>query len=251
MVPKWLSFMSPMSLSTVVRSLSQPILNLVFPPSCVACQRPGALICDRCAQAVNPVQPPFCARCGRAQTQPVACCERCAQEAHQVLQIVRAAAFYVDPLPELIQQFKYGKRPELAQPLARYLLSAFDSPVWRRVGRLDLVVPVPMFEERRKERGYNQAELLATEFGRLTRQRVLPAALQRIRFTQPQVGLDFKQRQENVADAFIATAQVAGKRLLLIDDVYTTGATLRACASAALEAGAVQVYGLALAIPVI
>lgn len=150
----------------------------------------------------------------------------------------------------MIHHFKYEKQPELAEPLARYLLAAFAHDEWRQSSRIDLVVPVPMFAERQKERGYNQAELLAHAFCKRIRLRCVPVALKRIRFTQPQVGLNAQARQQNVEDAFLAHPNVKGKVVLLIDDVSTTGATLRSCAQALLAAQAAEVYALTLATPI-
>ena len=102
---------------------------------------------------------------------------------------------------------------------------------------------------RYQERGYNQAELLASAFCDRVQLPLQAGWLVRQRSTHSQVGLTAVERQRNVEDAFVAADAVLGKRLLLIDDVYTTGATMRACAQAALDAGAAIVYGLALACP--
>jgi ComF family protein len=108
---------------------------------------------------------------------------------------------------------------------------------------------VPLHAERLRERGYNQAELLARAFCRQVGLPLRPRWLQRQRLTHSQVGLSAQERQANVAEAFSASAAVRGKSILVIDDVYTTGATLNACATAALAAGAANVVALALAIP--
>jgi ComF family protein len=151
-------------------------------------------------------------------------------------------------LREAIHAFKYENRPELGPSLARYLVAAFAQAPWPGVV-LDAVVPVPLHVERLAERGYNQAERLATPFGAATGLPVVPDWLARTRFTQQQVGLGPVERQANVDGAFTAATAVAGRQLLLIDDVLTTGATLRAAAQAARAAGAVAVYGLTLALP--
>lgn len=156
----------------------------------------------------------------------------------------------------MIHAFKYEQRPELAVPLARYLVALVQTLPWRQTfPSVDGVVPIPLYSARQQERGYNQAELLAGAFChgiQLCHGVQLPlcsAWLVRQRSTHSQVGLTAMERQRNVEDAFVATNAVVGKRLLLIDDVFTTGATMRACAQAALDAGAHAVYGLALACP--
>lgn len=231
--------------------LGKTFADLVFPPTCVACKRPGSILCDHCAQQVEPISQPICPRCGRAQIRAQqSLCSLCLADPHPVLQLTRAAALHTEPLRTMIHHLKYEKQPELAEPLVRYLLAAFAQAEWRQGRDIDVVVPVPMFRERQKERGYNQAELLARHFSRATHLPFAPNALNRTHFTKPQVGLNARERQQNVEDAFVAHPNVRGRTILLIDDVYTTGATLRSCAKALVEAGSFQVYALALAIPI-
>lgn len=223
-------------------------LDLLYPPVCCGCGASGADLCDRCAQTVEPVPFPICTRCGRPQSASTMQCTDCRRVAHDPLVWTRAAALHHTPLREAIHAFKYENRPELGPLLARYLVAAFAQAPWPGVA-IDAVVPVPLYAERLAERGYNQAERLATPFGAATGLPVAPDWLARTRFTRPQVGLGPAERQANVAGAFTAVTAVAGRRLLLIDDVLTTGATLRAAAHAARVAGAVAVYGLTLALP--
>ena len=232
-----------------VRSLGLQLFDLIFPPTCVGCRRPGHLLCPSCAQRVEPVPATVCARCGRIQARATPVCQLCEEE-EPLLERVGAAALHRTPLREAIHELKYGGQPALAEPLARYLVAAFAGPAWRMAsGRLDAVVPVPLHQERRRERGYNQSELLARHFCAAAGIPLQPDWLQRARITRPQVGLNAQERRANVDDAFQASQQARGHTLLLVDDVYTTGATLRACAMAALDAGAHAVYGLTLAMP--
>ncbi|MFN8487327.1 MAG: hypothetical protein U0350_07020 [Caldilineaceae bacterium] len=200
---------------------------------------------------VEPTGSSICACCGKVQAQPTLECAECHLLLKKPLRFVRAAARYTGPLRQGIQGLKYAKRTELAPLLARYLVAEFAQSAWRAVhATLDGVVAVPLHRERLSERGYNQAELLASAFCQQAHLPLYADWIERQRSTRSQVGLDAWERQENVDDAFLASHQVENKVLLLIDDVYTTGATLRACASAALAAGAQAVYGLALAAPV-
>lgn len=160
----------------------------------------------------------------------------------------RAAALHTAPLREAIHAFKYEGRPELGPLLARYLIAVFRQEPWPNLV-IDAVVPIPLHAERHAERGYNQAERLAAPFCAATGLRLAPEWLTRTRLTRQQVGLGPAERHANVDGAFVAANAVHGKSLLLIDDVCTTGATLRACAQAALDAGAARVYGLTLALP--
>ncbi|MCB9139118.1 MAG: ComF family protein [Caldilineaceae bacterium] len=233
-----------------LRTLANRALDLLFPPACVACGHSGAPLCSACAQRAEPVTAPICARCGRRTTHPRTSCPLCAEEHSTALTMVRSAALHTSPLREAIHAFKYEARPDAARPLARYLVAAFMTAEWRGLDpAVEVVVPVPLHAERRAERGYNQAELLAEAFCRRVGLPCRPDWLERHQFTRPQVGLNAEERQENVSAAFAAASEVSGRTLLLIDDVYTTGSTLRACADAARQAGARGIYGLTLAQP--
>ncbi len=240
----------PQHLQGWFQRVSSRCLDLLFPPTCVHCQCPGVHLCHLCAQKVEPTGSSICACCGKVQSQPTLECAECHLLLEKPLRFVRAAARYAGPLRQGIHGLKYEKRTELAPLLARYLVAEFAHPAWRTVyATLDGIVAVPLHQERHSERGYNQAELLAAVFCQQVQLPLYADWIERQRATRSQVGLDAWERQENVDDAFLASHQVADKVILLIDDVYTTGATLRACASAALAAGAQAVYGLALAAP--
>lgn len=225
-------------------------LTLLFPPTCAGCGRLGEHFCASCAQAVEPIPQPQCARCGLPQPTPTQRCANCARIGDNPLRFTRAAALHISPLREAIHAFKYEDQPELAPLLARYLVAVYAEAPWSTLPRpITAVVPVPLHEQRLAERGYNQSELLAEDFCRATGLPLQPEWLARTRETRQQVGLTPSERHANVTGAFSATAAVAGQRILLIDDVYTTGSTLRACAAAALAAGAETLYGLTLAQP--
>ena len=150
---------------------------------------------------------------------------------------------YEGPLRKLIQLFKYGKVESLARPLSALLLQALP-----RDQNFDIVIAMPMHWRKQWERGFNQAELLA---GPVARRYGLKLAtnLRRKRYTQSQAGLNEAGRRKNLRDSFAVVQQdrIAGKRVLLIDDVFTTGATLRAATAALKSAGVVRVSALTLA----
>ena len=157
---------------------------------------------------------------------------------------MRAALLYAEPLSELIHKMKYEDMFALAGPLADLMLRSW--PDWAQP--IDLVVPIPLHPERRKKRGYNQSELLARRLGEEQNLPVSSNALARIRHTPPQVGLNGTERLMNVQGAFAAHAEVvSGKYILLIDDVFTTGATMSAAATALFSSGAAGVSGYCVA----
>lgn len=159
------------------------------------------------------------------------------------LTAVLTAVAYVGPIPPAIHQLKYESHFAVAEPLAELMASAWQ-PHWPPI---DMIVPVPLHQKRQQKRGYNQSALLAEQLGHIQAIAFADDALYRVRFTTPQVGLNSQERKHNVDDAFWATEIAQNKRVLLIDDVYTTGATMTAAAAALKRAGATAVYGYALA----
>jgi ComF family protein len=160
------------------------------------------------------------------------------------LQVVRAPFLYAPPLDIVIQQMKYEYYFSLAKPLAELMVSSW--PAWPEA--IDLVVPVPLHPRRKWKRGFNQSALLARHLCRSLSLSFSEDALRRVRHTLPQVELGPQERADNVREAFMADAQqVTNRHILLIDDVFTTGATMSAAATALLAAGARAVSGYCLA----
>jgi ComF family protein len=159
------------------------------------------------------------------------------------LKQIRAAVLFADPVSKLIHNLKYNGAFALAKPLAQMMADAWAT--WHMP--VDLVLPIPLHAERERKRGYNQSTLLTRAFCNLAALAYAEDALQRTRFTTPQVGLTAVERLQNVQNAFQADARVAGKQVLLIDDVCTTGATMAAAAKALYAAGAQTVSGYCVA----
>ena len=225
-------------------------LDLLFPPACAICGHYGYRLCPKCAQQVQPVPTTICECCGRLQPARVVRCATCRANLHPIIRQVRAAGLHVEPLRHLIHLLKYEGRPDLAPDLARYLAACFDGPEWLTLSQcIDTVVPVPLHPERLRHRGYDQAALLAQGFCARTRIPLRQDLVARVRFTRAQVGLNAAERHANVKDAFAAAAPCTNLHILLIDDVYTTGATLAACAQTLQDNGAALVCALTLALP--
>ena len=137
------------------------------------------------------------------------------------------AGLHIAPLRHLIHLLKYEERPDLAPDLARYLAATLAGPDWQLLWpQIDALAPVPLHAERRRERGYDQAELLANGLSSRTRIPLRLDLVERTRRTPGQVGLNAAQRQANMRNAFAAKGSCPGLHVLLIDDVYTTGATM-------------------------
>jgi ComF family protein len=147
-------------------------------------------------------------------------------------------------LREAIHSFKYKNVRALAEPLGNLLVD-----FWAKLpDPVDVLVPVPLHRRRVRERGYNQAQLLAQHLGAAVSVCVVCDVLRRVRYTTSQVGLGMPERRENVAGAFSCTGnRLQGKRVLLVDDVCTTGATLEACSMALKAGGARSVWALTVA----
>ena len=198
-------------------------LDLIFPPRCANCGRVDATWCDHCAQALADL--PLDVR--------LSCVEPLAG--------IASTGIHEGLLRSAVHVLKYENLPQLASPLGARLASVIRKQPWT----IDRVVPVPLHFSRLALRRYNQANLIAGELAARCGLPCAPQSLQRERDTRVQVGLSRQERLDNVAGAFTANpAQVEGLNLLVVDDVYTTGATLAACAQAALNAGARSVYAL-------
>ncbi len=226
----------------LVREIKRGLLDLLFPPRCASCREMGSLLCAKCRDEFELIEPPLCPHCGRPRPNGRLCplCQR------DPLRIsgVRAVAYFDGTLREAIHGFKYSNLQDLAIPLGQLMSDYWEkSPL-----PAEVIVPVPLHPDRLRERGYNQATLLAKELGKSIGLPVSESGLVRVRATRPQVELGAQERKENVHDAFrCSNAELKGKRVLLIDDVCTTGATLEACSIALRQVGARSVWAFTLA----
>jgi len=232
------------------RRLVEPVLAVVFPAACPACARPLAHptrgpLCDACWDALPRHRGGLCG-CGLPLPAALVVCGRC-RRGRQPFTSGLSLGPYEGPLRTVIHELKYRGKRRVAKRLAEALLAEPGTDAL--LGTSDLLVPVPLHPRRRRERGFNQAELLAEELGRRVGRPCAPAALVRRKDTAPQAGLSAAARRRNVAGAFAVRGQgqVAGRVIALVDDVLTTGATAQACARALLAAGAAEVRLLAVA----
>ncbi len=234
------------------------VMDLLFPPACEACGAVGDIgLCEDCLAQTPIVQPPYCAQCGipfdPAAARPPQLCDLCRSDAPH-FDAARAYGLHTGPLRTAIVAYKFKGRMGLADYLAglmarRIALEARSEwPV--PYSQADAIVPLPLHPTRRRWRGFDQAGLLAARLGTLMQVPVGQRWLSRGRHTPPQIGLTPSQRAENVRGAFTVAEpeQVAGKRLILVDDVLTTGATARDASRALKSARAAAVYLLTVSI---
>lgn len=217
-------------------------IDLLFPPRCGGCQALGSLWCAACRAALQPIVPPWCEKCGEPFVTD-RLCSNC--RTHPLaIEKIRSVALFDGVLRQAIHRFKYERLAAMADPFGDML-----ADYWRAEQlAADWLIPVPLHPSRERDRGYNQSELLARQLARRVNVPVSSHGLRRIRATAVQMTLNAAQRRENVAGAFECGEQrVRGKRVVIVDDVGTTGATLEACAQAVLQAGAASVMGLTLA----
>jgi competence protein ComFC len=224
--------------------LKRAALDLLFPRFCLGCGKEGSYICTACRETLPVIVPPSCPHCGR----PVPGggeCGRCRGD-EKSIDGIRAPFIFEGVIRRAVHELKYNNLRDLAPDLAA-LLHAY---VRSNSVPGEVYVPVPLHPRRLRERGYNQSALLARELGRLDGVAVEEGCLVRTVFRPPQVRTaSVEERRRNVAGAFACRdRRLAGKRVVLIDDVLTSGATLGAGAGALKAAGVVSVWGLTVAL---
>jgi competence protein ComFC len=237
-------------------TLYDAALALVYPQACAVCgrsveSRHDGIACETCWNATHLFREDdtLCWKCGLFTAASITDDRRervrCGQCDDDAFDAARACGLYEGALRASILELK--RQPRVAQRLARLM---FDTLQRQPVNSADLIIPVPLHPSRERERGFNQAALLARELARLSR---LPlnehSVVRRIHTERHRAGMDSRARRDSVADAFAIrhADSIAGRRVLLIDDVFTTGATVSSCAAVLKEAGADEVFVLTVA----
>ena len=234
-------------------TLATALLETLFVPHCPACQAVAAPpLCALCAGTLVELGP-ACPRCAEPRSGPpgpVVECARCRAGEWPLTALVAPWRFGGE-LAAALRSLKFERRPSVARDLAGLAAPFLAAAV--QAGELDVIVPVPLHWRRLARRGFNQAEALARHACRAgaVAAPIVHRALRRVRATAPQTGLDAASRARNLRGAFRVPPRgaslVAGRRVLLVDDVVTTGATMAAAARALLAGGAAEVVGFALA----
>lgn len=223
-------------------------LDWVFPPRCIGCGTVGERFCPSCQNDLLWLPQAVCLRCGKllrlANKSPVLhLCQNC--RAHKpAFQSLRACVRYTGVGRKAVLAIKYHRDLGLAEVLAELLYQRFCQTGWN----VDLITCVPLSAERLRRREYNQTALMAYPLSLQVGIPFIPLLLRKTRETPSQVGLSMAERKHNVRDAFhLGSFSVRNQRVLVIDDVATSGATMNACAAVLREGGARAVFGLAFA----
>lgn len=226
-------------------------VDLIFPPCCALCHArlPSAaeVVCPDCAAQLSPLASPSCERCGMPLDLPDQACAACAGRTFHFVR-ARAALEFNQPVQRLVHLLKYRDRRSVGRYLGQWVGKVVVTEGW--FSHIDSIVPVPLHAARLRERGYNQAEVIAQGLSAFTGLRVDPAAVIRRKMTKSQTRLTIEERRRNVNEVFGVPAgrNLSGARIVLVDDVFTTGATLDSCARALVETGGAEtVYALTVA----
>jgi len=231
----------------MVKSLLASALDLIFPPMCHVCSSfiPSAgnlHVCAACREQLTPLQSPLCSVCGIPFVGAGGdhLCGSCSAGSHS-FDSARGAYAYEGAISDLIHAFKYQNKTHLRRPLAQLTIAVL--PQLTSPSDHDLVLPVPLHRRKLSRRGFNQAVLLGEIIARHAGLPFDRYTLRRVRWTEPQINLKADERRANVKGAFEVTKPrlVEGLRLLLVDDVFTTGSTVEECSRVLKKAGAAAV----------
>ncbi|MDD2979711.1 MAG: ComF family protein [Hespellia sp.] len=229
----------------------QRFLNILYPLSCPFCGRilgkSVARICGNCEKKIIYMKEPRCKRCGKPiRTQEAEFCLDC-QRGRFCYDQGKSLYLHQSPVKEAVYQLKYHNKRIYGEMFAQELYRIYKEQI--KSWGVDVILPVPLHHKRRKKRGYNQAELIATELGKLTSLSVETDAVYRVKNTNPQKVLDNRNRAKNLSHAFAVSRKWRVRPVvLLIDDIYTTGSTINSVAKILKKRGVQKVYFLTISI---
>jgi competence protein ComFC len=247
-----------LKITNPVLKLKNDLLDFVYPQCCPVCKRPVSQdakgICENCWSNLAVLPHSFCPYCKsffeREDLVLKHDCLFLKRFEKRKIMAVRSLGTFDDYYKILIHRLKYNQKIPLGRRLAEKLGETVSSD--GNFSSCDLIIPVPLHRARKRERGFNQSEILAEGVSKVINVEFLKDVLKRMKNTKDQTHLNVQERKENVEGAFVVTRpdEVISKRVILVDDVMTTGATLNECAKTLLEAGAERVYAVTLAVVV-
>lgn len=233
----------------LILKTDRAVLDFLYPPRCPVCDRavlPKEGICRECLGKLPFVSGPVCMKCGKpVSNDRKEFCRDCEKKAHGFAQ-GKALWIYEKEIKASIYRFKYQNKREYGRAYAEQIAARHGA--WIKSKRIQALVPVPLHKNRKRKRGYNQAEILARELGKMLGIPVHSGFLIRMQDTKPQKTLNDEERRHNLKHAFQGKKGFVPGRVLLVDDIYTTGSTLDAAAAALSDAGAEKVYAYCLSI---
>ena len=225
------------------------IIHLLFPRRCPICDKvmftsifmKTELCCETCKEIPEYVREPVCKRCGKPmESERAEFCYDCQKHPGEYVQ-GKALWVYKDQVKQSMYRFKYQNRQEYARYYGSEIVRVYGE--WMKRNKIEAIVPIPLHWTKKRQRGYNQAQLLAAEIGKQSGLPVYPNLLKRVRKTKPQKNLDDTGRKNNLKKAFKTKENnVQLSHILLVDDIYTTGSTINEAASELKKAGIEQVY---------
>jgi ComF family protein len=233
----------PSSLQLKIYRALWKAVDFVYPPTCAGCGKPGTLWCDECQENTILISKPVCQKCGCPLSIPGICFE--CQTNPPPYTMLRSWAEYGDPVRKALISLKYKSNLGLGMVFSPMLVEMIKTMNWD----FDCVIPVPISRGHQKERGYNQSTILARPISLAINTPLVLNSITRTKETQTQVELSREERFKNLESAFsINSAKLIGKKkVLLVDDITTTGATLISCSRALKEAGCSEIYCLTVA----
>ena len=238
----------------ILKNVLTGLADIIFPSRCVVCgivlsNNERIRICSECLSRTGFVKAPICSCCGLPFVNYEGTNHLCGEctSSKQYFSVARSVGKFEEPLLDVIHQFKYKGKIAVGETLGR-LMAEFEYDSFSIEG-YSLILPVPLHQRRLKERGFNQSVILAREIAMRYSIHLDFGTLKRTIHTKPQTGLGKKQRSTNVKGVFEVTdsGRIDGERVVLIDDVYTTGSTVRECARVLVKSGVEEVAVLTLA----
>ena len=225
-------------------------MNILYPRRCTVCHQilteKGILVCRACENQLHPIIKDYCLKCGRPVAPEVEFCPEC-RKVHREFDRGRGVFLYNNRMRQSLLHYKYYGSREYGEYYAASICRYMERDI--RAWNPDVIIPVPLHRARRRKRGYNQAQILAENLGRMLCIPVDSKSLARRKKTSPQKKLGHNERKKNLKNAFAVTPAFRPvRKVLLVDDIYTTGNTLDAAAKALKGKGVEKVYFLTISI---